>query len=606
MSFDANRMINKKPTPQVIKFPNNTESANNNSSNADKRFADTKMRKLIQKAADAMNKGDLKSGKQYCRKILKSNKKNFDALQMLGLIYQHESNWKNAKRQYEKSLLAFDPEYIKPSSYIKVLLNLGQCAEQLDSFEEAMEFYDAVIALDMTNTVALARRGRLFMERGFLQESLENYKQVIYFPDREEYRHLGLRFNAHVAIMQSTHIPPEEHDIEYLKRDIEKMSGGQHKVKCEFALANGLEKLKHFDDAWKAYVRANDQKRKVVSYIRKNSTMQNMTMIKNFTSELYEKLKTGGDPDFSPIFVLGLPRSGTTVTESILGAHPDVNAAGELPYISDIAIKLSKKAKDQALPNALEVLTPKDMTAMANYYKSHTQEHLNGGTTFVDKMPGNFWNIGIILSIFPNARIIHLYKNPLDACISLFKQHFAMGHEYCYNLGDLGHYYAEFRRNVAHWKSLFGDKIYDLSYEDFVTNIDTRAPELFEFCGLEWDEKYLDFHKSHRRVKTASVQQVRKGIYTTAVERWRSYDIGDNLYILKKALKPFFSKEMQQEVAELIKLKEANTQELKQSADHHLDVNTARPTKAKDSEAKGQQQRKNRSESNKITNSPVL
>ena len=504
---------------------------------------------LMKKAADDMNKANLSRAKSHIKKAMEIEPDNFDLLQMMGLILQHEDRKPLAKEYYEKALMAYDPEIISGKSYIKLLINIGQICSELDQFKEAEDFFSAVLELDMTNTVALAKRARLYTECGFLDKAYSDHKQIIFFPDRDEYKHLGIRFNAHTSIMQSTHIIPDESDIYMLQKDIEKCTNPVHKLKYEFALANGLEKLKRYDEAFAAYKRGNDLKRKRISYSRNITENQADAIIQTSNRELLEQFKGVGDECFKPIFVLGLPRSGTTVTESILGAHPGVNPAGELSFISDIALKIAAMDKDIGFPKNCNTMSRNYVKSLVNFYKDNTMHFLtNGATTFVDKMPGNFWNIGLILMLFPNAKIIHLYKNPMDACISLFRQHFANGHHYCYNMGDLGHYYCQFRRIMKHLNNEFGDRIHNVSYEHFVSNIHEEAPRLFDFCDLEWDEKYLEFYKSKRRVKTASVQQVRKGIYTSAVERWRKFDVGDNLIIFKKMIKDYLPEHVRKEV----------------------------------------------------------
>lgn len=507
--------------------------------------------KLMKKAAALMNEAELSKAKKKLSVALKIEPDNFDCLQMMALIYQHEHNLEMAFSFYEKAMLAFNPEYINPRSYLKVLLNAGQLAADMDRAEEAEAFYTAVLELDMTNTMALSKRARLYTEMGQLEKAYADYKSVIFFPDREEYAPLGLRFTAHTSIMQSTHIKPDESDIEMLKKDIEATTNDNHKIKYEFALGFGLEKLNRYDEAFEAFKRANDQKRKRISYSRKENMNSCDRIINIYTKENIERFADIADHDFKPIFVIGLPRSGTTVTESLLGAHPEVNPAGELTYISDIALKIASLDEKKFYPEQFLDVSKSFIKSQIRYYKDNSKQFLkDGATTFVDKMPGNFMNIGIILALFPNARIIHLYKNPMDACLSLFRQHFANGHLYCYNMGDLGGYYQSFRKIMEHYNKEFGDKIYNVSYEHFVENIGEEAPKMFAHCGLEWDDEYLSFYKSKRRVKTASVQQVRKGIYTSAVERWRKYDNGDNLIILKKALADYMGDEIKEQVAE--------------------------------------------------------
>ena len=224
-----------------------------------------------------------------------------------------------------------------------------------------------------------------------------------------------------------------------------------------------------------------------------------------------------------PIFVLGMPRSGTSLVEQILASHPEVYGAGELNNI-DISAKEAKEINGDKFPMSIANLKTEELDVLTNKYLSYINNLSNEESKVSDKMPHNFMHIGFILRLFPSAHIIHCTRHPLDTTLSCYIAEFGnIGHNYAYNLNNMGKYYLEYNRLMDHWLSIYGDRIHDICYENLITDTEATCKNLLASCNLEWDEKCLDFHKTKRNVRTLSYDQVKRPIYSEAMFRWKHY-----------------------------------------------------------------------------------
>jgi len=227
-------------------------------------------------------------------------------------------------------------------------------------------------------------------------------------------------------------------------------------------------------------------------------------------------------PSTRPIFVLGFPRSGTSLVEQILAAHPEVFAAGELQELRRIWRELVK-TRGRGRVAGLAQLTQVDVNAAADRYLAALEALDSKSPRVTDKMPHNFEQLGLINLLFPHARVIHCIRSPLDTCLSCYATQFGLAHTYAADLTTLGRAYAQYHRLMAHWRAVLDVPMLDVRYEDLVADLDTHARRIVEFAGLPWDAACLRFYDTERAVTTASVAQVRTPIYTTSVGRWKTY-----------------------------------------------------------------------------------
>jgi len=235
-----------------------------------------------------------------------------------------------------------------------------------------------------------------------------------------------------------------------------------------------------------------------------------------------------------PLFITGMPRSGTTLVEQILSSHPDVHGAGELADIGEMAESLPARLGTQLqFPQCLSHVTTAHLDQLATGYLDTLERLSPDARRVTDKMLG-FIYLGLIELVLPGARIIHCVRDPMDTCLSGYFQDFSRSHPYSYDLHNLGVYYRSYQKIMHNWKNVLSLPIMEVQYEDMVTNQEVTSRKVIDFCGLEWDERCLDFHKNERFVGTASYNQVRRPMYKTSLGRWKKYE--QFLEPLKKAL----------------------------------------------------------------------
>ncbi|MBK1671000.1 hypothetical protein CKO28_23620 [Rhodovibrio sodomensis] len=262
-------------------------------------------------------------------------------------------------------------------------------------------------------------------------------------------------------------------------------------------------------------------------YDRKHQEAVVSRNIQLFTKERLECRDRGLDSR-RPVFIVGMPRSGTTLTEQIISSHPLAFGAGELPKVPEMVGQVTREVNEAGyrvgFPGWTQVVEDGTYAQLAQAYLDYIDELNAEALRVTDKMPHNFMNVGLIATMFPDAAIIHVQRDPVDNCLSCFQQNFAMPHTYSTNLADLGHHYREYRRLMAHWRAVLGDRMYEVRYEDLVADQERVSRELIDFVGLEWDDACLAFNEQKRSVKTASVWQVRQPIYNSSVKKWKMYE----------------------------------------------------------------------------------
>ena len=245
-----------------------------------------------------------------------------------------------------------------------------------------------------------------------------------------------------------------------------------------------------------------------------------------FDSNLLERFRGVGDPSPTPIFIVGMPRSGSTLVEQILASHPQVHAAGELTNMIRVVESASDcDGRPVAFPAGVGVLGADDLRRLGHDYLASLPALAGGQTRITDKAPGNFLRVGLIRLILPNARIIHTLRDPVETCVSCFSKLFASGVTFSYDLAELGRHYRGYRELMTHWQSVLpAGAMLDVSYEAVVDNLEEQARRMIDFCGLRWDDRCLRFHETDRPIATSSNVQVRRPLYRSSLARWRRYE----------------------------------------------------------------------------------
>jgi hypothetical protein len=288
-------------------------------------------------------------------------------------------------------------------------------------------------------------------------------------------------------------------------------------------LAKCYEDVGRFDEAFCQYSLGAKLKRSVVSYDAEAHDRKVDALIQMFDSAFLDNLRKLANPSLQPIFVLGMPRSGTTLTESIIAGHPLVYGAGELGHLQRIF--RIETADQVAQLKALLLAKPDEISRKIAQYVARLDEHAPGSPRITDKMPANFLLLGLIHALLPNARIIHVARDAVDTCVSCFTRLFERSQYHSYDQVELGRYYNAYSRLMEHWAKLLpATAFHTVSYEALVNNPEAEARAMISYCGLDWDEACLEFHTAKRRVRTASVTQVRSPMYSSSVAKWKQYE----------------------------------------------------------------------------------
>jgi pentatricopeptide repeat protein len=294
-----------------------------------------------------------------------------------------------------------------------------------------------------------------------------------------------------------------------------------------FALGKAFEDREVFDQSFDYYARGNRLKKAELRYDADRMQADFDRQKAFFTTERVEALRDRGIEDVDPIFIVGLPRAGSTLVEQILASHSRIDGTLELPNILATVHRLNgrlQRGQEPRYPAVLADLPAERFEEMGRQYIEDTRVHRSGAPLFTDKMPNNFRHIGLILSILPNARIIDARRAPMACCFSGLKQLFAEGQEFTYSQHDIGRYYAGYVDLMEHWKRLYPESILQVNYEDVVEDLEPQVRRMLEFLDLPFEPACVEFHRTRRSVRTASSEQVRQPIYRSGIEQWRHFE----------------------------------------------------------------------------------
>jgi tetratricopeptide (TPR) repeat protein len=397
------------------------------------------------------------------------------------------------------------------ATYAKVLGQIGRYDEAIRELEGLLETYPGDAGL-------MGQLGHVLMWVGRLDEAQG------WFDRAAEVNPMAL-----ANMVENRDIPDDPEAIARMERIAENpLLAFQVRQTMNFALARVYEKRKQYDDAFRSLSEANRLVNRELKYTPESFTRRVDAMMRVFTKEYFKNLEPIRRAQRTPVFVVGMPRSGTTLTEQVLSSHHKVFGAGELPHIPHVAklIKSVLQTQTDYPENVLE-LTPRLREEAARHYL-HRLDRIDPEQhpLVVDKLPHNFVQLGLIASIFPNAKVIHVNRDPLDTAVSNFQQNFKMrfgGMGFAFSLENIGYQINDYYRIMAHWREVLPVEIFDLYYEDLVQDQEGTTRRLLAFLGLEWEESVRDFHKTERAVRTASVTQVRQPIYDSSRRKWRRY-----------------------------------------------------------------------------------
>jgi hypothetical protein len=294
-----------------------------------------------------------------------------------------------------------------------------------------------------------------------------------------------------------------------------------------FALGKAHEDLGEYSTAFNYYQRGNDLKRAQSGYDAQKMGVELQAQATFFSKDVFTSRADSGDPASDPIFIVGLPRAGSTLLEQILASHSLVDGTLELPNILSIAQSLRRRGQGEGsaeYPAIIADMSALELRELGEKYLAETAIHRQDAPYFIDKMPNNFRHIGLIKLILPNAKIIDARRHPMACCFSGYKQLFAEGQEFSYDLDDLGSYYRDYVKLMDHWQTVLPGDILQVNYEQVVGDLEGQVRRVLDYCGLPFEAQTLEFHDTERSVRTASSEQVRQPLYRDGLDQWRNFE----------------------------------------------------------------------------------
>jgi tetratricopeptide (TPR) repeat protein len=518
-------------------------------------------RKRLAEAAELHRNGNYREAEKIYRDILREDPDNVSAMRLLAKLA-------TKMEQYRDAVVLLKQVVRLAPDYRVALLDLGQAQTELHDLEDAVATIERAISLDPTsyggyialaNALARSSRtneavaayrkagklrpelagtylglGNVLKTLGHQREAIEAYRKGISLqPDFAE-------LYWSLSNLKTFRFHPDE--VEAMKAELARPELGEAAaVHFCFALGKASEDSGDYSRAFEYYDRGNAMRRMQESYDPVHTEVIGERIRAVFTKEFLEQAGGGGHAGVRPIFIVGLPRSGSTLIEQILASHAEVEATHELPEGGRLIKFIDQRRVGRGhYPEAVSGFSAEEFAVLGKRYDEQTRRYRSDAPHFIDKMPNNFANLGLLSLILPNALFINAMRDPMDTCLSCYKQLFARGQSFSYDLDDLGNYYLEYRRMMDHWHAVMPGRILDVQYENVVDDLEAEVRRLLGYCGLAWDEACLDFHNTKRAIRTASSEQVRQPIYADAVYYWKNF--GNALNPLIEILEPVRSK----------------------------------------------------------------
>jgi tetratricopeptide (TPR) repeat protein len=498
-------------------------------------------------ATSLFSDGEIVPAEQLIRRFLLRHGDHVEAMRLLAKIGMKLDVYDDPELLLEHAL-RLEPDYhAMRYDYVLVLLARHKHVQALEQIERLLE-------LEPRNRAYRITHATVWVGVGKHEEAIAEYGEVLKETPRAADVHLsvahalktlGRQPEAVASYRTAFEIRPGFGDAywslanlktyRFSVEDIAQMReqerapniGIEDRYHLCFALGKALEDRGDYADSFAHYRRGNALKKADLRFkiepIERNARLQAAVC----TREFFEARRGCGWESADPIFIVGLPRSGSTLLEQILASHSQVEGTAELPNILRFVAEFQGRDPDTRAPRypaILEQLDAADFRKLGEKYLADTRVYRSGKPRFVDKMPNNFRHLGLIHLILPNARIIDARREPMACCFSNFKQLFASGQEFTYDIEDIARYYRSYAQLMRHWDEALPGKILRIQYEDVVEDLEGNVRRILDFCGLPFEPACLEFHKTERSVRTASSEQVRRPIFKDGVDQWRHFE----------------------------------------------------------------------------------
>ena len=509
-------------------------------------------------ATDMLHEGRVLKAETLCRHFLQKNPKNVEGMRLLAEIGLRLGVMEDAEFLLE-SAAEFEPDNRQVRlDYVQILqkrqrferahqesarlldiapgnpqfqsLYAIQCM-QIGDYDSALKTFEKVLQILPHDPITHVSRGHALKTSGNSEAAIESYRLAL----ASQPYHCEAYYS--LANLKTYVFPDRELDaMRSLVRndDLSLMD----RVYLNFAQGKAAEDASDFETAFTYYAKGNELKQSQVHYQASDNKADFADQKKACTAALFASHAGQGCQAPDPIFIVGLPRAGSTLLEQILSSHSQIDGTLELPNILSLAGRLRRQGRSSGTPypDNLAELSAAQLRQFGEQFIDDTRIHRQGAPLFIDKMPNNFRHIGLISLILPNAKIIDARRAPMACCFSGYKQLFADGQLFSYSLDDIGSYYRDYVDLMQHWDTVLPGHVLRVQHEDVVHDLESQVRRMLEFCGLEFEQSCLNFHETERNVRTPSSEQVRQPIFDTALEQWRQFEPW--LGPLKQALGP--------------------------------------------------------------------
>jgi tetratricopeptide (TPR) repeat protein len=508
-----------------------------------------------------LNEGRLGLAETKCRAFLKENPTHTYAMSLLAEIANRFGYFDDAEFLLQKAV-EFKPKdgdlRLKYASILRKKQKFAQTTEQVnilcDQFPDNLNYqaqkasdvmqggdhskaiimFDDILKKNPYNFSTLTSKGHAQKTLGSTDQAIKSYQSAYQIkPDHGE---------AFFSLANLKTYSFSDYELDSMRQQVERVDLSlRDKAYFHFALAQGCEVKGEYEEAFFHLDRGNQIKNDQSKYSIENMEREFQAQIDICNDSFFKELGQGGNDTRDPIFILGLPRAGSTLIEQILASHSMVDGTLELPNILSMAQSLRGDdiyGKEGNYPKSMESLTLEQREAFGKNFIEDTRMHRKDAPMFTDKMPNNFRHIGLIHLIMPNAKIIDARRYPLDCCFSMFKQLFAQGQEFTYGLEEAGSYYNSYVKLMNHWDKVLPGKVLRVNNEDVVDDLEGQVTRMLEFIGIPFEEECISFYKTERLVRTPSSEQVRKPVNKDGMERWKPYAkyLKPLLYVLDEDL----------------------------------------------------------------------
>lgn len=507
--------------------------------------------------------GKIGQAERLCRKILKENPSDVTAIRLLADIGIKAGVLDDAQNLLERCLeLAPDFRLAR--------LNYAGVLSKREKLDEALEQINQLLVAEPNKFTLLVLQGSILAKIGDYEKALPCYEYLMSnFPARPRialsYGHalktIGQLERSIAAYRQAIELQPsfgdaywslanlktfkfQDRDIEAMRHELDNPDcGAEDYFHLCFALGKAYEHREHYDESFQYYKLGNDLKEKLEKYEAGDTTDRVHRTKTVCTREFFSTREHQGCDAADPIFIVGLPRSGSTLLEQILASHSLVDGTKELPHIPGFVQRVGKKRKitDESLyPEILREMSADKFRELGKEYMDRTRIQRGSAPNFIDKMPNNFFHVGLIHLILPAAKIIDARRHPMATCFSTYSQLFARGQRFTYGLTNVGRYYCDYVELMDHWDEVLPGKVLRVQYEDVVNDTESQIRRILDYCCLPFEQSCLEFYRTDRAIRTPSSEQVRRPIYRGGLEMWRNYEA--HLDALKDSLGPVLNR----------------------------------------------------------------